>query len=156
MASNNVTRLLTARGVPFSTHELPNEKLGALEAAIFLGIPENQMFKTIVLLDENNASSILAMVPGDKSVDIKLVGKLLRSKKVKAASQAQAENLTGLQSGGISPLALIGKRFRVLLDETALFYDFIYISGGQRGLIISLNPKDLILLSSAQSGPIAK
>ena len=64
-------------------------------------------------------------------------------------SEREAERLTGLQVGGISPLALINRGFQVVIDETAQLFDEIYISGGQRGLDILLPVQALADLTSA-------
>ena len=63
--------------------------------------------------------------------------------------------MTGLQTGGISPLALINKGFQVVLDESIRSHNQIFISGGQRGLNIELTPKDLIKLTNARTAKIA-
>ncbi len=154
--SNNVTRMLKAREIEFTLHELPKEKLSALEAADFIGIPANQVFKTIVILDPSNSRSVLALVPGDKQVDLKSLGRFLGSKKMQTASQAQAEALTGLQTGGISALSLIGKKFRVILDDSAFNYELITISGGERGINISMKPQDLLHICAAKVFSISK
>lgn len=65
------------------------------------------------------------------------------------ATQREAEQLTGLQVGGISALALLHKGFRVLLDDSALLLERIVVSGGQRGLNIELAVDDLIAITGA-------
>ena len=67
----------------------------------------------------------------------------------------EAEKLTGLETGGISPLALVNKGFQVVIDSSAKSHPQIYISGGQRGLNIQLNPGDLIKLTNARVSDIA-
>jgi Cys-tRNA(Pro)/Cys-tRNA(Cys) deacylase len=64
--------------------------------------------------------------------------------------------MTGLQVGGISPLALINRGFQVVLDTSAQNHTHIYISGGQRGLDISLSPQDIISLTNAKIANISK
>ena len=66
----------------------------------------------------------------------------------------EAEKVTHLQTGGISPLALINKGFQVVLDESASKLEFLYISGGQRGLDIRLKPADLVRLTHAKLATI--
>jgi Cys-tRNA(Pro)/Cys-tRNA(Cys) deacylase len=72
------------------------------------------------------------------------------------STQAQAEKLTGLQAGGISPLALIGKGFDVVVDESALGCEKIYLSGGQRGLNLSMAPQAVIDLTHAKTAAISE
>lgn len=155
LKANNVTRILVARKVDFEIHELPEEKLSAVEAATHLGIAPEQMFKTIVALRADGGKTILALVPAKAQVEMKALGRALGGTKIKAASQKQAEQITGLQTGGISPLALMGKGYEVILDSTALDFPNIYLSGGQRGLNISLSPSDLIMLTRAKSAAIS-
>lgn len=156
--SNNVTRFLDARKVPYTAFELPEEKLGAIETAKFLNLPPELIYKTIVVT-RPKGKPLLCVVPGDCEVDLKAVSAVLGEKKVHTPTQAEAEQLTGLQAGGISPLALINKGFQVLVDDSALKHAEIHISGGQRGLNIRLKPADLVQLTSARvvriSSPLA-
>jgi Cys-tRNA(Pro)/Cys-tRNA(Cys) deacylase len=98
----------------------------------------------------DSGKPVLALLPAPATLDLKLLARALNVGKVKVSSQAQAEELTGLQTGGISPLALIGKGFRVVLDNSAQSHVLIYISGGQRGLNLSLSPADLAALTGAR------
>jgi Cys-tRNA(Pro)/Cys-tRNA(Cys) deacylase len=154
--TNNVTRLLDANGIAYTTHELPNQKLSADEAAEFLGVDPGQVFKTIVVLRQGRGKPILAVVPGPLEVSLKLLAKAVGEKKVVTARHAEAEELTGLQTGGISALALLNKGFEIVLDETAQLFEQIYMSGGQRGLNILLSPNDFVALTEAQIAEIAE
>lgn len=153
--TNNVTRMLVAKGVAFQAHELPAEKLGGLEAAAHLGVDPARMFKTIVAVRPDGGKPVLGVVPAAAQVELKALGRALGGKKLQAATQAQAEKLTGLQTGGISPLALIAKGFEVVLDSSALNFETIYVSGGQRGLNISLAPQALLDLTRAKTAEIS-
>ena len=155
MTVNNVTRLLEARKIQYTAHELPGEKLGALEAARLLKVPPDQVFKTIVLKRETRGKYILAVIPGDKEVDLKAVARCIGEKKVLVPTEREAEKITGLQAGGISPLALIHKGFQVFLDSSASNQTEIYISAGQRGLMVSLPVDALLTLTSAQLAEIS-
>lgn len=153
--TNNVTRFLDSRRVKYSAHELPAEKLGALEAAHFLNVPEGQVFKTIVTKREKG-KPVLAVIPGPRVVDLKLLAAFLGEKKMHLPTEREAEQLTGLQAGGISPLALINKGFQVVIDSSAQGFDEIYISGGQRGLDIRLGVMDLADLTNARFGGVSR
>ncbi len=153
---NNVTRLLDAHKIPYEAHVLPPEKLGALEAAQLMGVPAGQVFKTIVIRREKPGKPILAVVPGPAVVDLKLLAAFLGEKKVHLPTEREAEQMTGLQAGGISPLALIHKGFQVVIDDTARQYAEIYISGGQRGLDIKLPVDALAKLVQARFGKISR
>ena len=147
--------MLTSKKVTYTAHALPEEKLGAAEAAAHLGVEPNRVYKTIVAVRTTPGKPILAVVPGDIELDLKLLAKVVKEKKVKVASHTQAETLTGLQTGGISPLALINKGFQVVLDESIRSHKKVFISGGQRGLNIELAPKALIKLVNGRTGKIA-
>jgi len=155
MKPNNITRMLDAKKIPYTAFELPAEKLGAQEAAELLGVPPEQVFKTIVVTRAGKGKPILALVPGDRVVDLKALAKALGEKKLSLPSERQAEALTGLQAGGISPLALIGRGFQVLIDDSAADYPAIYLSGGQRGLNIRLAVGDLQQLVNARLARIS-
>ena len=152
---NNVTRMLDAKNISYQAYALPEEKFGAVEAAIHLGVSPGKVFKTIVAIRTTPGKPILAVIPGDTELDLKLLAEVLKEKKIKLASHQQAEELTGLQTGGISPLALINKGFQILLDQKALQNGTIFISGGQRGLNIELSPQDLIKLTNARAALIS-
>ncbi len=154
-ATNNITRFLDSRKINYTAHEMPAEKLGAVEAAQFMGVPEGQVFKTIVTTREKG-KPVLAVIPGTRVVDLKLLASFLGEKKMSLPSERQAEALTGLQAGGISPLALINKGFQVVIDSVAQEFAEIYISGGQRGLDIQLPVDDLIKLVNAKVGNVSR
>lgn len=153
--TNNVTRFLDAHKVAYFAHDLPVEKLGAVEAAQAMGVSPEQVFKTIVITREKK-KPVLAVIPGPRTVDLKKLAVFLTEKKVFLPTEREAESLTGLQAGGISPLALINKGFQVVIDSSAQEYEKIYISGGQRGLDIQLSVTDLAKLTNASFGVISK
>lgn len=156
MITNNVTRLLEARSIEFRAFELPVEKLSAMEAASILGVAPNMVFKTIVITRTMRKKPLLALVPAPSEVDLKKLSVVVGEKKVYLATQKEAEQLTGLQVGGISPLALINRRFQVVIDSSAQSYEGIYISGGQRGLNIWLATGDLVAMTHAKLAEISK
>ena len=153
--TNNVTRFLDARKVKYTAREVPAEKLGAMEVAQLMGAPVEQVFKTIVTKREKG-KPVLAVIPAPHVVDLKMLAAFLGEKKMYLPSERESEQLTGLQAGGISPLALINKGFHVVIDATAQSFDEIYISGGQRGLDIQLGVADLVKLVNAKVGIVSR
>ena len=153
---NNITRFLDSRKISYTALDTPAEKLGALETAKFLNVPPEMVFKTIVVARDKPKKPILAVIPGPDSVDLKLLAAALGDKKVYLPTEREAEQLTGLQAGGISPLALINKGFHVVVDSAAQNYHEIHVSGGQRGLNIKLPVADLIKLTNARLASISK
>jgi Cys-tRNA(Pro)/Cys-tRNA(Cys) deacylase len=156
MAINNVTRLLQAKKIPFQAFEFPPEKRSALETANLLGVSPEIVFKTIVVLREKPQKAVLAVIPGNHEVDLKLLASLLGEKKVHLPTQRDAETITGLQSGGISPLALLNKGFLIILDQKATNHSLMHISGGQRGLNIRLPVESFIALTNARLASISR
>lgn len=148
----NVTRLLDSRKVHYETHEYDGSLFhSAEEVAALIGVPLEQVYKTIVVLrEEKGKKPLLVMIAANHEVDLRKLAAALGEKKLKVAKHAEAEALTGLQVGGISALALLSKPFEVCLDRTALAHPHIHISGGQRGLDVKIAVSDLIALSKAR------
>ncbi|MFZ5819474.1 MAG: YbaK/EbsC family protein [Chloroflexota bacterium] len=141
---------MDSRKVKYTVYDLPPEKLGALETARLLGVDPAAVFKTIVVAREKPKKNLLVVVPGPSEVDLKLLAAAFGEKKVSLPTEREAEQLTGLQAGGISPLALLNKGFQVVIDASAQAHEEIHISGGQRGLNIRLPVRALIQLTSAR------
>jgi Cys-tRNA(Pro)/Cys-tRNA(Cys) deacylase len=153
---NNIIRLLEAKKIAYTAFDLPAEKLGALETARILGVDAAQVFKTIVVTREKPGKPILAVIPGDREVDLKMLAAAAGDKKLRLPTEREAETLTGLQAGGISPLALINRGFQIWIDQAALAYDQIHVSGGQRGLNLRLPVNALIALTQARTAAISR
>lgn len=153
---NNVTRFLDSHKISYSAFETPAEKMGAQETAEFLKVPLEIVFKTIVVTREKAKKPVLVVIPGGSVVDLKSLAAFLGEKKVHLPSEREAEQLTGLQAGGISPLALLNKGFQVVIDSAAQNYSEIHISGGQRGLNIKLPVSDLVNVTKARLAPVSR
>jgi Cys-tRNA(Pro)/Cys-tRNA(Cys) deacylase len=153
---NNVTRYLDQREIDYQVFELPVAKLSAQETADILEQPLDLIFKTIVVKRERRGKPILAVVPGTGEVDLKALAKAVGEKKVSLASHEEAEKRTRLQVGGISPLALLNRGFQVVIDESALSFDYIHVSGGERGMSIRLAGSDLVELTNAGTAMIVR
>lgn len=155
MTINNVTRLLDSRKILYTAFELSEEKRGALETAQLLGVEPEMVYKTIVVT-RLKGKPILAVIPGPNRVDLKLLAAAAGEKKLNLPTEREAETLTGLQAGGISPLALINKGFQVFLDAAAQKKAEIHVSGGQRSLNIRLPVKALVELTQARFAEISR
>jgi len=154
--TNNITRLLDSRKISYTAYELPAEKLGALETARLLDADPATVFKTIVINREKPRKPLLVLLPGISVVDLKLLASALGEKKVYLPTEDEAEEITGLQAGGISPLALLNKGFQVIVDSSAQKFADIHVSGGQRGLNIKLPVIALINLTKARIASVCK
>lgn len=136
-----MTRFLDSKRVSYRVHTYDYDAgvRSAVEVASVIGLPPEQVFKTLVALpDEPNRKPLLVVIPGPDTLELKALAKATGLKKVKMATHAHAEALTGLQTGGISPLALINKGFQTVISAQALAYETIAISAGQRGANLQL------------------
>ena len=150
---NNVTRLLESKKVAFQVrlYDYDAGVHSAVDVAQAVGLPAAQVFKTLVALaDQPGKKPMLVVIPGPATLDLKALAKAVGVKKAKMASHEQAEALTDLQTGGISPLALINKGFDIYLEQSATQFETIAVSAGQRGAQVQLAPKDLIKLTRAR------
>ena len=148
---NNVTRLLDARQVAYQVFELPPEKHSAEETAVLLGVPEDHVYKTLVVLREARGKKpLLVLTPAGRELNLKALAASLDEKKLHMAAQREAEALTGLQVGGISALALLNRGFEIALEKAALALPYVHISAGQRGANLRLQVADLVKLTNAR------
>lgn len=150
---NNVTRFLDSKKVKYQAYQYDYDGgvHSAVEVAEAIGLPPEQVFKTLVVMpDQPGRKPMLVVIPGPDTLDLKMLAKAAKLKKAKMASHEQAESLTGLQTGGISPLALINRGFDVYLDRSASDHDTIAVSAGERGANIQLPVKDLVKLTRAR------
>jgi len=155
MAANNVTRFLDSRKVPYTVFELPQEKLGGEETARILNAPPEIIFKSIVILRKGSGKPILAVVPGNQEVNLKKLAKAVGEKKVTPSTQKEAENITKLQVGGISPLALINRGFEIVIHRSVQDFELVHVSGGEIGVNIRLVSSDLIDLTRAKVADVS-
>ncbi len=152
----NSMRLLESRKIPYAAkaYDESGEFHSATEAAQLIGTPAEAVYKTLVVLREppQSGKPILVMVASHREVDLKVLAKSLgdAKRKLRMATQREAESLTGLQVGGISALALLNRGFEICIDEPALALDQIHISAGQRGVDLQLAVKDLIEIMRAK------
>lgn len=123
------------------THDPADENYGA-EAARKLGVPEDRVFKTLVVKLDNNELAV-GVLPVSTMLSMKLIARSLGAKKAVMAEKAAVERATGYVLGGVSPLGQ-RKRLRTVVDGTAMDHATIYISAGRRGLDIELAPEDLL------------
>ncbi|MCP4423570.1 MAG: aminoacyl-tRNA deacylase [Chloroflexi bacterium] len=147
-------KLLEGKRIHHEIIPYPAHMRDAEEIAVELGVTAGQLFKTLVVLPPGKtgraAKPLLVMMPSNKQLDLKKLAKVVNAKKLKMATHAEAEKMTGLQVGGISALALLNRGFAVYLDESAQEYEQVYVSAGRRGLDIKLAVKDLVKVTRAR------
>jgi Cys-tRNA(Pro)/Cys-tRNA(Cys) deacylase len=146
----NAMRALDARRIAYETFTYSDTIHSAEEVAALLGVPASQVFKTLVVIVDGTRR-LLVVTPGDRELDMRGVAKAVGAKAAHMAPQRDAERLTGLKVGGISPLALLDKRFEVYLDAGAAPLEQLYINGGQRGVNLRLRVADLIAVTGART-----
>ena len=127
-------------------HEASMESFG-LEVVQKLFLDEQEVFKTLVISLNNNTLCV-AIVPVCSKLSMKNIAKVLSVKKASMADINDVEKSTGYILGGVSPLGQ-KKRLKTIIDISAKEFKNIYVSGGQRGLEIELNPIDLQKLTNA-------
>lgn len=148
------TVVLTAAGVAFTPHAYAHDPASTsygMEAAEVLGVAPEQVFKT--LMAEVDGTLTAAVVPVNGTLDLKALAHACGRKKAAMADPALAQRRTGYVLGGISPL---GQRLPspTVVDESALLYETVYVSGGRRGFDVELSAADLIRLTGATTAPI--
>jgi len=147
-------RTLEAAGIEFSIHEYDRGddlKDFGREAAEALGLPYDQVFKTLVV--EGDHGLAVAVLPVSCMLSMKLVAAAFGIKRAVMADPKAAERSSGYVVGGISPIGQ-RKALPTVIDETAELFDEIYVSGGKRGMDIALRPGDLASILGAVIAPI--
>jgi len=149
--------LLEREGVPHTLHPYEHDPAAGLsfgmEAAMVLGLDPAQVFKTLVA-DVDGVLTV-AVVPVDRQLDLKALARAVGGKRAALAPPPAAERATGYVVGGISPLGQ-KQRLATVVDDSALGFEAVYVSGGRRGLDVGLAPADLLLLTGATSAPLAR
>ena len=150
----NAARLLEAAGIKFVLipYEYSEDDLSAQSVAAELGEDIDLVFKTLVLRGDRNGIFV-CVIPGDFEPDLKLAAKISGNKSCEMVHVRELLPLTGYIRGGCSPIGM-KKAYPTFIHESALLYDFIYISAGQRGLQLKLDPRDLIEYTSAGIYPL--
>ncbi len=148
---------LVAAGIPHTLHPYDHDPASelsyGLEAAAALDADPERVFKTLCAYVDGHLS--VGIVPVSGMLDLKALAAALGGKRAEMAPPADAERSSGYVVGGISPIGQ-RKALPTALDETAELFDTIYVSGGRRGLDIGLSPSDLVRITGAVVGPIAK
>jgi Cys-tRNA(Pro)/Cys-tRNA(Cys) deacylase len=152
----NAARRLDQLGIPYElrAYEVDPDDLAAETVAAKIGMPAAQVFKTLVARGDRHGVC-LAVVPGDAQLDLKALAKAAAEKKVDTVPLKDVQPLTGYIRGGVTALAC-KKEYPTYLDASALSFDAISVSAGQRGLQLILAPADYVRAVSASVASIAK
>ncbi|MCQ2111497.1 MAG: Cys-tRNA(Pro) deacylase [Bacteroidaceae bacterium] len=150
----NAARLLDAAGIAYELipYQVDEEHLDAGHVAAQLGEDIEQVFKTLVLRGDKNGFFV-CVIPGNFEVDLKLAARLSGNKSAEMIHVKELLPTTGYIRGGCTPIGM-KKKFPTFIHESCLLYDYIYISAGQRGLQIKINPQDLLDYTQAELYPL--
>lgn len=145
----NAARLLDSLGIAYELrpYEVDPDDLTAISVARKIGLPPEQVFKTL-LSQTSNGEHLFAVIPGDAELDLKKLAHAAGAKKAELASLKDVEPLTGYIRGGVTVMGA-RKPFPAFADETIELHDLISISAGQRGLQILLAPADYLRAANA-------
>ena len=156
MATNktNAARLLETAGIHFELipYEVDENNLAADHVAAQLGEPIERVFKTLVLRGDRGGLFVCVM-PGDMEVDLKVAARISGNKSCAMIHVKELLPETGYIRGGCSPIGM-KKPLPTFIYESALLYDYIYVSAGVRGLQLKIAPEDLIRFVGAEIYPL--
>lgn len=142
--------LLKKNKIDFKVHKYehdPDNTDFGNEVVEKLNLNPQQVFKTL-LVELTPKELVVGIIPVSHQMSLKDISIVFKSKKAQMANKAEAQKVTGYLLGGISPLGQ-KKRLKTIIDESALEFKTIFVSGGKRGLDIELNPNDLAKLLNA-------
>lgn len=154
IAKTNAARLLDAAGIAYELvpYEVDEDDLAAQHVADQLGEDIEQVFKTLVLRGDRNGFFV-CVIPGNFEVDLKVAARISGNKACEMLHVKELLPTTGYIRGGCSPIGM-KKPFPTFLHESALLYDYIYVSAGIRGLQLKIAPQDLLEFVGAELYPI--
>ena len=152
VCKTNAVRLLDQLGIHYELrgYEVDPEDLAAETVAAKIGLPAEQVFKTLVARGERNGA-VMAVIPGNQELDLKALAAVAGERKIQLVPVKELQALTGYIRGGVTALA--AKRdYPTFVDETIELVDVVSISAGMRGLQILIAPADYL---RATKGTIA-
>ena len=152
----NAMRQLEVAGISYRTasYEYDESNLSGLHAAEQVGIPAEQVFKTLVTRGDKTGILVFC-IPVDMELDLKKAAAVSGNKKLEMTHVKELLGLTGYIRGGCSPIGM-KKKYPTFIDETAILFDEIAVSAGMRGEQIILNPEDLIRFVEAKEADVTK
>jgi Cys-tRNA(Pro)/Cys-tRNA(Cys) deacylase len=151
----NAARLLDQMGIHYELreYEVDPDNLAAETVAGRIGLPPEQVFKTLVARGDRNGIC-LAVIPGNAELDLKALAAASGDRKIQLVPVKELQALTGYIRGGVTALAA-KKDYPAYVDETIELFDVISISAGVRGLQILLAPADYLKATKARLSPLA-
>ena len=156
MTKTNAARILDAAGIHYElrAYEVDPDDLSAPRVAEKVGLPPEQVFKTLVARGDRTGV-LMACIPANTELDLKALAAASGNKKVDLVPVKEVLALTGYVRGGVSPVG-VRKPYPFYLDETADLWDLISVSAGVRGCQMLVDPDDLARITEATRCAIAK
>lgn len=152
----NAVRVLDTLGISYQLlpYEVDPDDLAAERTAEKVGLPPEQVFKTLVTKGDRTGIC-LAVIPGNMHLNLKALARLTGNRKIEPVALKEVQPLTGYIRGGVTALAC-KRNYPVYIDETIELFDQIAVSAGMRGLMIQLMPTDYLRAVSGTVGDIAQ
>ena len=151
--------ILTAAGVAFTVHEYDHTASDHFgdETVAALGVTGERVFKTLIasITMSGKPELVVGIVPVSGQMDLKALAAAVGAKRADMADPAAAQRSSGYVVGGISPLGQ-RTRLRTVIDQSAMSYETVLVSGGRRGLQVELAPADLVRLTDGQVAEIGR
>ena len=145
----NAMRILEKNGIAYNvkTYEYDEDHLDAVHVAQSAGLNIEQVFKTIVMINDAKELFVFCL-PAQMEISLKKARELTGSKSIDLLKLDLLQKYTGYIRGGCSPLGMI-HTYPTFIEELALLNDTVFVSGGQRGLQVEVKPQDLIQCCNA-------
>ncbi|WP_163996802.1 Cys-tRNA(Pro) deacylase [Pyxidicoccus caerfyrddinensis] len=152
----NAARILDSLGVKYELrdYEVDPDDLSAESVAAKVGMPAEQVFKTLVARGDRTGV-LMAVVPGNAELDLKALARLTGDRKVDTVPLKELQPLTGYVRGGCTAIGS-KKDYPVFVDETLELFDVVAVSAGVRGTQLVLTPADYLRVTKAKTGPISR
>jgi Cys-tRNA(Pro)/Cys-tRNA(Cys) deacylase len=152
----NAARALDKLGIAYEVrqYEVDPDDLGAEKVALGIGMPLEQVFKTLVGRGDRRGV-LLAVIPGSDELELKALARLSGDRRVELVPLKEVQPLTGYIRGGVTALAC-KRDYPVYADEQIELYDRIAVSAGVRGAQLVLAPADYLRATRAKVGPISR
>ena len=156
MSKTNACRILDSLGIAYTLrdYEVDPDDLSAETVAAKVGMPPEQVFKTLAVRGDRNGVSV-AVIPGNFELDLKALAALTGDRKVELLPLKEVQSVTGYIRGGVTALGM-KKDYPVFVDETMEIWDEVSVSAGVRGTQIVLSPAEYLRATSATIGEIAR
>lgn len=150
----NGARFLASLGIPFELleYEVDPEDLSAITVAKKIGMPPEQVFKTLLTTD-GRGNYAFAVIPGDAELDFKKLARAAGLRKAEMAPLKDVQPLTGYIRGGVTIFGA-KKAYPVFVDETLVLFDRVSVSAGTRGTQVILTPDDYLRAARVLGVPV--